>query len=815
MLGSSDRGGESEALRVRLSHLRDATVRIDESIDFDTLPGEVLDAALELCDAPLGVITLARASGELEQVLVSGFTPDQARDLPTNGDGSEILNHLQELPGPLRVPDFPDYIRSLVPEFDPPTPIGAFLSAPMQHRGETIGSLLLARDPAQPEFTGEDEETLVMFASHAAHVIVNARRHRDEQRARDDLEALVNTAPVAVVVFDVRAGVQLSLNHEAERIVRTLQRPGEPADKLPQGLIVRRADGQEFPLDVATVARLLSEGQVVQAEEVVVQAPNGSSITVLMNATPIRYTNGELESIVITLQDLTPLEELDRLRLEFLSMVSHEMQMPLTSIKGSTSTLLKDYGDLDPAEMRQFLRIIDNQVDSMSDLTSDLLDMAHIQTGTLSVDPQPVYVERLVDEAKNRFLASGRRNPLQIELAPGLPPVRADARRIVQVIDNLLSNAARHSAEDSPIRVVVDYEDVHVAVAVVDEGAGLDPESLSRVFQTFTRIDPQGRRRGTAGAGLGLAICRGIVEAHGGRIRAESDGLQRGSRFTFTLPVDGDAAGADSLPLPVSRESDRSDMSVLAVDDDPYALRYMREVVTREGYAAIVTGDPEEVLSLVEQRRPDLVLLDLMLPGTDGFRLMSEILEISDAPIIFVSVYGQDEYIVRAFDMGATDYVVKPCSDLELAARIRAALRRRPTTDPIKWSEPYRLGDLTIDFVERGVTVAGEPVELTPTEYRVLAELASSAGQVITHRQLLERVWDIRDPAGTGPVRNIMFRLRHKLGDDPKNPRYLFSEPRIGYRMGTAGGEAPRRSPPGVPPPPGAPPLPDAPPPLA
>ena len=786
MVGSSDREGEREAFRARLSRLSEATLRIDESIEFDTLPQEVVDEARALSDARFGVITLVRAAGGPGQTVASGLTPEQTQELRSTPGGIAILDHLLRLPGPLRVPDLPDYLRALdLPESSLPAPTAAALSAPIQHRGERIGNLALAREPAQPEFTREDEETLVMFASHAALVIANARRYRDEQRARTDLEALVNMAPVAVVVFNALDGISMSLNREAERMSRILQGPGETVDDLPAGLIVRRADGQEVPLDATTVARMLSEREVVRAEEVVVEAPNGSSITALMNATPVRDANGELESVVITLQDLTPLEELDRLRLEFLSMVSHEMRLPLTSIKGSTSTLLDDSADLDPAEMRQFVRIIDSQVDSISDLTSNLLDMARIETGTLSIDPRPVHVESLVDDAKNRFIASGGRNPLRIDLAANLPPVVADARRIVQVMGNLLANAARHSTETSEIRIVAEREGADVAIAIVDEGAGLHPGALPHIFQTFARVDTQGRRGDPASAGLGLAICRGIVEAHGGRIRAESAGPQRGSRFTFTLPVDTGASTARSPHVRPSREDDEEHTSVLAVDDDPYMLGHIREVVTREGYAPILTGDPGEVLPLVEQNRPDLVLLDLMLPGTDGIQLMSQILEIADMPIIFVSVYGQDEYIVRAFDTGATDYVVKPVSDQELAARMRAALRNRVSASPTDWGEPYQLGDLSIDFAERHVMVAGERVVLTPTEYSVLAELAARPGKVITHSRLLERVWDIRDSADTAPVRNIMFRLRHKLGDDPRNPRYLFSEPRIGYRLAT------------------------------
>ena len=287
----------------------------------------------------------------------------------------------------------------------------------------------------------------------------------------------------------------------------------------------------------------------MRAEEIVLQAPDGRSVTTLVNATPIRSEEGEVESVVVTMQDMTPLEDLERLRAEFLGMVSHELRTPLAAIKGSVDTLLEVASDsLDPAEMTQFFRIIRDQSESMRYLIGDLLDVARIETGTLPVSPEPVDATVLVDEARSRFQSGGGRSNLIIDLPPALPRVLADRRRIVQVLSNLLSNAARHSNEVSAIRVAAARDGVHVAFSVADDGVGLDPERLPHLFRKFSRLDGEERGRETGGSGLGLAICKGIVEAHGGRIRAESDGLGLGSRFTFTLPAVEEAARRASAP---------------------------------------------------------------------------------------------------------------------------------------------------------------------------------------------------------------------------------------------------------------------------
>ena len=228
------------------------------------------------------------------------------------------------------------------------------------------------------------------------------------------------------------------------------------------------------------------------------------------------------------------------------------------------------------------------------------------------------------------------------------------------------------------------------------------------------------------------------------------------------------------------------------MDDDPQTLRYVRDALTKAGYAPIVTGDPEEVSRLMKEEAPHLVLLDLVLPGSDGIELMKEIREIADVPVIFLSVYGQDEVIARAFDEGAADYVVKPFSPTELAARIRAALRKRAAPELAEPSQPYVRGDLTVDYSQRRVTLAGRPVALTIIEYRMLVELSANAGRPLTHEHLLQLVWGPDKGEDSGPVRNIVRRLRRKLGDDPGNPSYIFAEPSVGYRMaeGEGTGEA-------------------------
>jgi K+-sensing histidine kinase KdpD len=227
---------------------------------------------------------------------------------------------------------------------------------------------------------------------------------------------------------------------------------GRPPEQLQEVISVRRADGRQASLDKLFLA-LPVTGETVRAEEVVLSVPDGRSVRTLINAVPIRTAGNAVRSVVMTMQDLAPFDEIERMRTEFLNLVSHELREPLTAIKGSAVTLMEDAAELDPSEMREFHRIIVEQAGHMRGLINDLLDAGRIDSGTLSVAPEPSEVADLVERARSTFLSGGGRQALLVDLPVGLPPVMADRRRIVQVLNNFFSNAARHAPESSSIRV--------------------------------------------------------------------------------------------------------------------------------------------------------------------------------------------------------------------------------------------------------------------------------------------------------------------------------------------------------------------------
>ena len=785
-------GPEGRALGDRLSRLSQAMLRINESLDFDTVLQEVVDSARSLTEARYGAITVWGEAGQKPDFIVSGLTREEHQGLWEMPQGLGFFEYLSGLTTPLRLANITGYLSALgMGEFTPPIAVSSLLVAPIRHQGASVGTIYLAHEEEGREFSQEDEETLAMFAAQAALVIANARRHREEQRAKADLETLVNTSPVGVVVFDAGTGTPTLINRAGLRIVAGLSDPGQSPEQLLEVLTFRRADGREVSLREYPVARALSARETVRAEEIVISVPDGRRVSVIINSTPILSEDGEVGSVVVTLQDLPPLRELGRQRAEFLGMVSQELLAPLTSIRGSAAAVLKDLARLDLDKTRQFFGLIEWQAERMQGLLWDLLELARIEAGTLLLTPEPTDLAFLVGQAQASLPEGESGNPVEVDLPPDLPPVAADRQRTLQVLYRLLFNASGYSREGSVITVSARVEDSHVAVCVAGRGQDTPPQPLPLLFRRRS-LGGVGGESVSGGGDLGLAVCRGIVEAHGGRVWVENDGPALGSRFIFTLPVAGEVAPSRGAPAgrasAYAGRAPRGLGRVLVVEDDPQALWHIRNTLTEAGYTPIATWDPEEVERLTASERPHLVLLDAALAGRGGPGLVQRVSDATGAPVVLLSGRGAapEGELALAFESGADDYIARPFSTTELVARVGAALRRRdpPAREPDQGS--FHLGELAIDYARRRVTVGGRAAGLTETEYRLLCELAVNAGRTLTRDHLMNRVWSTRDPGDSSMLRGYVRRLREKLGESADNPRYIFNEPRAGYRLGEA-----------------------------
>jgi two-component system KDP operon response regulator KdpE len=220
---------------------------------------------------------------------------------------------------------------------------------------------------------------------------------------------------------------------------------------------------------------------------------------------------------------------------------------------------------------------------------------------------------------------------------------------------------------------------------------------------------------------------------------------------------------------------------ILVVDDEPHLVKLVRSNLEAQRYKVLTAMDGLSALAMVEKEGIDLVILDIMLPGMDGFEVLQKIREFSSVPVIMLTAKDQDVDVVRGLRSGADDYVKKPFSVHELLARVEAVLRRAAADDEVQTRPPFVCDDFVMDFQRRRVTVRGRDIKLGPTEYKLLAQLVQNAGRVMLHADLLRKVWGPEYGNETEYLRVYVSYLRNKIEDDPANPKYILTEHGVGY----------------------------------
>ena len=222
---------------------------------------------------------------------------------------------------------------------------------------------------------------------------------------------------------------------------------------------------------------------------------------------------------------------------------------------------------------------------------------------------------------------------------------------------------------------------------------------------------------------------------------------------------------------------------ILAIDDDTTLLKLLKQSLGKAGYHVTTATNGLDGLKKMYEDRPDLIILDVMMPYMDGWETCRRIREMSQIPIIMLTAKDEEADKIKGFECGVDDYVTKPFSFAELTARVSAVLHRTRQQPPQHMPAIYQVGDLTIDLENRQVTKKGKLLDLTPTEYRLLATLVENTSRVLSHEQLLTQVWGPEYIDDTGYVKRYIWYLRQKLEDDPSNPRYILTERGFGYRF--------------------------------
>jgi signal transduction histidine kinase len=376
-------------------------------------------------------------------------------------------------------------------------------------------------------------------------------------------------------------------------------------------------------------------------------------------------------------------EQASRARDEFVATVSHELRTPLNAVLG-WARLLR-LGKLDAAASARAVETIERSAATQAQTVDDVLDVSRIQRGELRLDVHPVDLIPAIEAAVEavRTAAAARHIVLAMSLSPRAGLVAGDQGRLQQVIWNLLSNAVKFTPAGGRVEVRLEREGDEVVLSVKDTGAGIDPAFVPHLFERFRQADSSSTRA-HGGLGLGLALVRHLVEAHGGSVRAESEGRGRGSTFVVRLPaaVQRRAQAGASRGVPVAAAPEGpwplaglSRLRVLVVDDDPDSREVVREVLEQAGAVVAVAGSTPEALRVIAERPPDVLLSDLGMPGEDGYQLMRRVRALDpvaggSVPAAALTAYTQAENKRAAQEAGFQGYLAKPIDPAELTAAV-------------------------------------------------------------------------------------------------------------------------------------------------
>jgi signal transduction histidine kinase/ActR/RegA family two-component response regulator len=455
-------------------------------------------------------------------------------------------------------------------------------------------------------------------------------------------------------------------------------------------LTVLRADGTPRPLEEAPPLRSLA-GEVVRDEEHIVKTPRtGQWRHRQVSSVPVRDASGAIIGAVSVVRDITDrkrseaaLREADERKNGFLATLSHELRNPLAPIRAAAQLLVEP--GLSAQDLSRCRDIISRQVAHMASLLDDLLDVSRLTRGELTLRKSRVPLQQILDAALETAqpLITAKRHRLRFELPDEPVLLEVDPVRLTQVLCNLLTNAAKYTDPEGEITVGASVHEDELRLTVRDTGIGLPADTFATVFEMFVQVEPATAHT-QGGLGIGLALVKALVELHGGHVEVHSEGHNRGSRFTVSLPHSVLAASGElpaSVPPPQPPPAHRA-RRVLIADDNADAVETLGMLLSVSGHEVHLASDGARALEIAARERPEVVMLDIGMPGLSGYEVAQRIrAEPWGAGMILIALtgWGQEEDKRRAREAGFDHHLTKPADPAEIE-RLLASARSDTTT---------------------------------------------------------------------------------------------------------------------------------------
>ena len=502
------------------------------------------------------------------------------------------------------------------------------------------------------------------------------------------LRHLLDTLPAAAYTCDT-AGLITYYNPRAAELWGRHPALNDPTERFCGSLRLLTAAGETIPHDECWMALALRNGHPYNGEELVIERPDGSRWTTLAHANPFFDGDGHPCGAVNVLIDITDrkraedaLHEADRRKNEFLAVLAHELRNPLAPIRNGLHILKNRSGD-DPAAIAA-REMMERQLSNMVRLIDDLLDISRLSRGKIELRPARINLSDVLHDAieTSQPLLDNAGTQLTLQLPDEVMWVDADRTRLAQAFSNLLNNSAKYSERDGQIQLTVHRDGDQVVVSVRDHGAGIPQEMLSRIFDLFTQVEQRSAHRPRSGQGIGLNLARGLMELHGGSLRAFSDGPGTGSEFTARLPA-AVSTELESTPMetPAGVPEANARYRILVVDDNADSAESMAVLLQIVGHEVQTAFDGSAAVDAAVTYRPDVVLLDLGLPVLNGYEVCRRIRSLpwgGQVVVIALTGWGQEENKRSTLEAGFDFHLVKPV-EAEALEALLDGLRARIT----------------------------------------------------------------------------------------------------------------------------------------
>ena len=421
-----------------------------------------------------------------------------------------------------------------------------------------------------------------------------------------------------------------------------------PTNLINQRLVdIQTLFDQIFPESDEIYPLILSSSTDSNQDEIKIVKQNWPQERELqLYSTPIRDEGGFMGRLFV-FRDVTHEREVDRMKTEFVSLVSHELRTPLTSIKGYTEMVLDgDAGEINE-EVEEFLGVVLNNSERLVGLVNELLDISRIESGRIKLNIEPVNLDDIVQTvtATMKQSISDKRQTLEVDIDAAVTEVIGDKDKLVQVLTNYVSNAYKYTGSGGNIRININKENNHANVSVHDNGHGISPEDQARLFTRFYRVD-NAMTREVGGTGLGLSIVKQLINLMGGDVGVESE-LGKGSRFWFTVPLSTETQALELAPIADTPPGEVKPVqgNILIVEDDPDISKLIEHQLKNAGYVVSTAHSAEEALIQIARDIPDLITLDIALPGMQGGEFIEKLHAdpvSQDIPVVILSVYADN-----------------------------------------------------------------------------------------------------------------------------------------------------------------------------